>query len=268
MYVIGMTFVTQCILKNNMKIIQTKNVGYGGYLVLEDDLIGRFISNYGWWEIHLLEIYRHLIKPDDVILDAGANIGFHTLQFAVLGKRVYAYEPQPIIFNLLSANILLNGLTDKIEQYRFGLGDSPGKIKMQPLSMFDEKNGCHNYGGRGTTTDENGEDEIELVQFNKDVDVIKMDIQGSELAALRGMESVIDRCEPWFMIENYEEGDNDKKVLEFLINKGYVIYRPTQIVPKEDCIAFKPSLEKHKKIKELLEINQLEELKFKIITEI
>jgi len=247
-----------------MKIRQTNNTGYGSYLVLEDDLIGRFIGNHGFWEIHLVEIYKNLITPDDIILDAGANIGFHTIQFAVLGKKVYAYEPQRLIFNLLSANILLNGATDKIEQYRFGLADKNCKIRMQPLSDFDEDNGCHNYGARGLTTEENGDEEVELVAFDKDVDVIKMDVQGYEIHALKGMESVIDRCQPWFIIENYEEGDNDKKVLDFLISKGYVIYRPMEIVPNEDCIAFKPDLEKHKRIKEVLELKELDILKFKI----
>lgn len=251
-----------------MKLIQTKNVGFGSYLVLENDLIGRFIANHGFWEMHLIEIYKRLITPDDVILDAGANIGFHTIQFAVLGKKVYAYEPQKIIFNLLSTNILLNGVTDKVEQYRLGIGDKNCIIKMQPLSMFDESNGCHNYGGRGLTTKDDGEEEVELIKFDKQIDVVKIDIQGSELFALRGMETIIDDCEPWFMIENYREHDNDKIVLEFLLNKGYVIYRPTEILPPEDCIAFKPGLDKHKKIKDMLDSKDFDVIKFKVIDKI
>jgi hypothetical protein len=76
-----------------------------------------------------------------------------------------------------------------------------------------------------------------------------MDIQGSEIYALKGMESVIDRCEPWFLIENYQGQENDIKVLEFLNSKGYIIYRYE--LKNEDCIAFKP--EKHKRIKDILD---------------
>lgn len=246
-----------------MNLIQTNDVGFGTFLAIENDLIGRFVDRYGFWELHLFDIYRNVLTRDDVVLDAGANIGFHTVNLARFSKKVYAYEPQAIIFNLLSANILINGVTDKVEQFRLGLGDKACKMKMQPLSMFDEPNGYHNFGGRGLTSGEDGEEEIELICFDKDVDLIKIDVQGSEIYALKGMESVIDRCEPWFIIENYEN-ENDKKVLDFLINKGYVVYRPTTIAPNEDCIAFKPELEKHKKVQNILECEELKKFNFKI----
>jgi FkbM family methyltransferase len=245
-----------------MELIQTKDIGLGSFIVIKNDLIGEFIINHGFWELHLFEIYKNLIEPNDVILDAGANIGFHTVQFAKLAKKVYAYEPQPLIFNLLSTNILMSGTTEVVEQFRLGIGDKNCKIKMQPLNRFNESNGWNNFGGRGLTTEDDGEEEIELIQFDKDIDVIKMDIQGSEIYALKGMEKVLDRCSPWFMIENYEGVENDEKVIEFLISKGYVIYRPTNILPNEDCIAFKPSLDKHKKIEKELNSEKYKIFKF------
>ncbi len=158
----------------------------------------------------------------------------------------------------------MNGVSEVVEQYRLGLGDNPCKMKMQPLSMHDEKNGNHNFGGRGLTNGEDGEEEVELICFDKDVDIIKIDVQGSEIYSLKGMEAMIDRCEPWFMIENYKEKSNDETVLQFLINKGYIVYRPNAVVPNEDCIAFKPDLDKHKKVKEVLDSKELEILKFSI----
>jgi FkbM family methyltransferase len=243
-----------------MNLIQTQDKGFGSFIVVENDLIGRFINHYGFWEAHLWAIYSKLILPDDIILDAGANIGFHAVQFAKLGKKVYAYDPQPLVFNLLCANILFNEVTDKIEQYRLGLSDTPGTIKMQPLSQFDEKNGCHNFGGRGLTKEDDGEEVVELVTFDKDVDVIKIDIQGSEIYAFRGMEQMLDRCEPWIMFENYEGQENDELVLDFLLNKGYTVYR-SMIGNKEDCYAFK-NIDKHQKVKETLQ--NVTEYTFKI----
>lgn len=244
-----------------MNLLQTTDVGAGSFIVIENDLIGQFMLRHGFWEPHMLHIYSRCIQPTDVILDAGANIGFHTVQFARLGKKVYAYDPQPIIFNLLSTNILFNGVTDKVEQYRLGLSDKPGVIKMQPLNQFDEKNGMHNYGGRGLTMDSVGEEEVALITFDRYVDVIKIDIQGSELYAFKGMESIIDKCEPWIMFENYEDGENDQKALEFLLNKGYVVYRLMNNL-NEDCFAFKPDLEKHKIVKDTLE--SITQFKYKI----
>ena len=235
-----------------MNLIQTKDIGAGSFIIIENDLIGQFILRHGIWEGHLANIYSQLINETDVILDAGANIGFHTVQFARFGKKVYAYDPQPTIFNLLSANILFNGATDKVEQFRLGLSDKPGSIRMEPVNKFDQPNGMHNFGGRGLTNDETGEESVELVTFDKDVDVIKIDIQGSEIYAFKGMEQMIDRCQPWIMFENYEDGENDKKVLDFLLNKGYVIYRLMNNL-NEDCFAFKPELDNHKKVKIVLE---------------
>jgi len=235
-----------------MNLLQTKDVGAGSFIVIENDLIGQFILRHGIWEHHLLHIYSQLINETDVILDAGANIGFHTVQFARFGKKVYAYDPQPVVFNLLSTNILFNGVTDKVEQYRLGLSDKPGSIRMEPLNNFNQPNGMHNFGGRGLTSDGTGEESVELITFDKDVDVIKIDIQGSEIYAFKGMEQMIDRCEPWIMFENYEDGKNDKKVLDFLLNKGYVIYRLMNNL-NEDCFAFKPELDKHKNVKIVLE---------------
>jgi FkbM family methyltransferase len=235
-----------------MNLLQTKDIGAGSFIVIENDLIGQFILRHGIWEGHLANIYSQLINETDVILDAGANIGFHTVQFARFGKKVYAYDPQPTIFNLLSANILFNGATDKVEQFRLGLSDKPGSIRMEPVNKFDQPNGMHNFGGRGLTNDETGEESVELVTFDKDVDVIKIDIQGSEIYAFKGMEQMIDRCQPWIMFENYEDGENDKKVLDFLLNKGYVIYRLMNNL-NEDCFAFKPELDNHKKVKIVLE---------------
>lgn len=244
-----------------MNLLQTTDVGAGSFIVIENDLIGQFMLRHGVWEPHMIHIYSRLIQPTDTILDAGANIGFHTVQFARLGKKVYAYDPQPIIYNLLCTNILFNDVTDKVEQYRLGLSDKPGVIKMEAVSKFDEKNGMHNFGGRGLTTDNTGEEEVHLTTFDKDVDVIKIDIQGSEIYAFKGMESVIDRCEPWIMFENYEGQENDDEALEFLLSKGYVVYRLIHNL-NEDCFAFKPELEKHNRVKEVLD--SIGNLQFKI----
>jgi FkbM family methyltransferase len=246
-----------------MELIQTHDRGFGSFIIIENDLIGRFINHYGFWEHHLWNVYSKLISPDDIVLDAGANIGFHTVQFARLAKKVYAYEPQPLIYNLLCTNILFNGFTDKIEQYRLGLSNSNFKIKMKPLQEYIQPDGCYNYGGRGLVNDDNGkgEETVQLVVFDKEIDVIKIDIQDSEIYAFRGMEPIIDKCQPWIMFENYTWGENDKLVLDFLLNKGYTVYR-SLIGNKEDCYAFK-NIEKHQKVKEVL--NNIKEYNFEVI---
>ena len=90
--------------------IYFKETDYGTFCLLEKDLISSCINNYGYWEQHLYLFYSNFIKPDFVILDGGANLGFHTVQFGFLGSKVYSFEPQSYVYNQLCANILFNTL--------------------------------------------------------------------------------------------------------------------------------------------------------------
>ena len=85
----------------------------GNFCLIENDLISNYINNNGYWEPHLYSLYSKIIKPDSVVLDGGANIGFHTIQFAKLANKgkVYAFEPQPLIFNVLSISKFVSSIS-------------------------------------------------------------------------------------------------------------------------------------------------------------
>ena len=242
-------------------LIQTEDKGYGSFIVIKEDLIGDYISNAGFWEIPQYDIYTLILNDTDIVLDAGANIGFHTVNMAKSAKKVYAFEPQPFIYNILCSNILFNDITHKVEQFKLGLGNFEGVVKMRPLEDYKESNGMQNYGGRGIATgDEEGDEEIKIVTFDSldlYIDVVKMDIQNYELEALMGMKNTIKKCKPWIMIENYENVEKDKKVLQFLKDLNYQIYRPMEdnILPKEDCICFNKDNPKHKNKINLFDTN-------------
>ena len=83
------------------------------YVNLFDEFIGKSLRRYGEWAESELELLERYIKPGDVIVDIGANIGTHTVAFAQLvGPRglVIAFEPQARIFQLLCANVVANDL--------------------------------------------------------------------------------------------------------------------------------------------------------------
>jgi FkbM family methyltransferase len=163
--------------------IYFKETQFGHFCLIEKDLISNCISNYGYWEPHLYYFYSQFIKPNDTIIDGGANLGFHSIQFAKLANqgKVYCFEPQPLIFNVLSTNILINGATDIIKQYRLGLSDKEEDLKMSPLKdqIFSED--CINYGGRALTDSNEGEEEVQLTSIDnlnlsksklKDIDLV------------------------------------------------------------------------------------------------
>ena len=89
-------------------LFQTQDKGFGSFIVIQNDLIGNFINQNGFWENHLCHIYNNLIKETDIVVDAGANIGFHTVQFAKKAKKVARSE---IFINI---DLCLN-LSDNID---------------------------------------------------------------------------------------------------------------------------------------------------------
>lgn len=236
-----------------MNLVQTENKGLGSYIVIENDLIGQFILQHGFWEGHLYEIYSKLITSKDVVIDAGANIGFHTVQFAKLAKTVHAFEPQKVIYNILCSNVLFNDVSNNTFQYDFGLGDKEITLYMEPLSNRDEANGMHNFGGRGLDPNATSEQPVPLKVFDDlglDFSVLKMDIQGSEIFALKGMIKNLRKNKPWIMLENYPNQEDDQKVLDLLFAEGYELCRFMHNL-NEDCILYHPN--KHIKIRPLLE---------------
>jgi len=221
----------------------------GNFCLVEDDLISNCINESGFWEPHLYHFYKEFIKTDYTIIDGGANLGFHSIQFAKLANEgtVYCFEPQPLIFNVLSTNSLINGCSDIIKQFRLGLGDKVDQqLKMTPIKeqIFSEH--CVNYGGRGLTEGEEGEEDVQLTTIDSlgltKLDFMKLDVQGFELHTLKGGEVTIKANQPLMLIENYPDSEQDQKVINLVKEWGYEVYR-LQVSHNEDCIMVIP--EKH-----------------------
>ena len=225
-----------------------KESKYGQFCLIENDLISNCINSYGFWEEHLYYLYSQIIKEDFIVLDGGANLGFHTIQFAKLANKgkVHAFEPQNLIYNVLSSNILFNGLSDTVSQYKLGLSDIESvetftSMKNPGVTMGEY---CINWGGRGFTEKDGGEEAITTTidSFNlPKLDFIKLDIQGFEYKALIGGINTIKNNMPTIFIENYD-GRCEEKIkeqerapIDLLLELGYEGYR-LLIGNGDDCI--------------------------------
>ena len=85
-------------------------------------------------------------KPDEVLLDCGANVGMYTIWAAATRRvRVYAFEPESQNYALLNRNIVLNNLSGRVRAFCMGLSDQPG---LSVLHMADMRIGgsCHSVG--------------------------------------------------------------------------------------------------------------------------
>ncbi len=166
----------------------------------------------GTFEPLTVRCYERIVKPGDTVLDVGANIGAHTLRFAQLvGElgRVVAIEPTRFAFDKLLANAALNpALAPRIRPLQRMLvaeatqGVAPTVYSSWPLvesgPLHAEHRGrlMHTTGAGAATLDAT----IHELGLQR-IDLIKLDVDGNELAVLRGAAATLARDEPDIVIE-------------------------------------------------------------------
>jgi FkbM family methyltransferase len=239
---------------------------HGDFLINKIDYIGNHIKNNGSWEFHLYEFYSQILIKEDICVDAGANLGYHAIQFGKLSKKVHAFEPQPMVYNQLCTNILFNDLDNIIIPYRVGLGDKESIAQM--WSLENENLGdVYNWGGRGIehkdaayiSNEIREQDQIKIVPldlFNiEHCNLLKMDIQGYEWYALQGAKQFLSN-KPVILLENNPEiNELGRKVLFMLQDLGYEGFR-YHMESGEDMILVHPESNKYEI--SLKTINQLQ----------
>jgi FkbM family methyltransferase len=162
-----------------------------------DDKLSRAIYFSGF-EVPDIRALRRIVKRGDVVLDVGANIGYYSLLFAKWRAVVHAFEPFPDTARKLHRNLDLNP-TMTVSVWETALSDHVGEISMSVPDMTNC--GC-NYvtsaaGAIQATTLDAFVDAHDLRQ----IDFIKADVEGSEIAFLHGAVETIKRFRPKLMIE-------------------------------------------------------------------
>jgi FkbM family methyltransferase len=169
------------------------------------DLMQGYLYFFGVWEPGITELYHAALKPGDVVVDVGANVGAHTLLAAHLvgpGGRVHAVEASPFIHDRLRRNIVANGATN-IRSYNMAATETPG-----PVTVF--LHDASNLGGTTIVAEEAARlgalreavvegrplgtivPEAELLAAR----LIKIDVEGAEWLVLRGMAPLLPRLRP------------------------------------------------------------------------
>ncbi|WP_370206866.1 FkbM family methyltransferase [Pararhodobacter marinus] len=177
-------------------------------LTMQDDPIqgahrkGRFYEG-----ADLTRVIGH-VAPGGTVLDIGANVGNHTLYFAMFtgAARVIPVEPNPLALEPLVGNVLANrlqGLVD-LSYLGFGLGaeDSAG----WGMKEHDRNLGATRmFAGKGDLIVRRGDGVFPDLR----PDLVKIDVEGMEMEVLAGLEALIARARPVIMIEVREDRDDD-----------------------------------------------------------
>lgn len=184
---------------------------------------------YGLYEWNEMRFLQFILKPGDVFLDVGANVGVYSIlaakQVAPNGK-VIAIEPDKNNASRLKENFSLNQFSENMyEVHQVAVGAESGKC------LFD----CNDAIGRVTSHASSAIETpmITLDSLQLDIEyftVGKMDIEGYELLALQGAKHLLTLGRPYcWLIETNDEcaqyGTSRKMLYEFLATYGYKMYR-------------------------------------------
>jgi FkbM family methyltransferase len=197
-----------------------KTMILGRPFVVESKEWQQWASDY---EPHTTDYIRRNVKKGDIVLDIGAHVGYYTLLFAELvGPEgiVFAFEPNPDVMKVLEYNVKANGYDNIVLLVQKAVGASNEKAKLFVPEVTDAASlkpmtGVRRvYEVEQVCLDDYG---IMMAHF------VKMDIEGGELDALRGMSNLL-RHHPRLVIEFCPEilGHHDAEAMMNML-EGYTI---------------------------------------------
>lgn len=154
------------------------------------DFIQRTIYLTGVWDDGVGAAMRRNLKPGDLFVDVGANVGYFSLLAARRGARVIAFEPNPVCLTAFAHNLALNDF-EGVDLRPVGIADRRGQ---DVLYVESEEN-----LGAGTLKTVAGQpvaidlDTLDAQLAGMSPALIKFDIEGAELMAIRGAADVLAR---------------------------------------------------------------------------
>jgi FkbM family methyltransferase len=168
-------------------LVDTRDAAISAWIVLD-----------GLWETHVTQWLQQTLRPGQVFVDVGANIGYFTLlggQLVGPQGRVVAVEAHPGLAELLRRNVVMNGLYGYVTTWHRAAWSSTTTLQLHQRLNFS---GASSIGAIGQDAlDRLGDTEEmvavqavavdDLLEGLPPVDVLKMDIEGAELQAFTGL---------------------------------------------------------------------------------
>jgi FkbM family methyltransferase len=196
--------------------------------------VDEVIYETGTWEPEIIDLIKKYLPLGGTFVDIGANIGFHSLFAAsVTGARgrVLSFEPLPRLQQQLERSLKENGFTQVMIE-PVALGKASG---VATLSLVEENIGASSLQNVAGDRAVGGAVEVPVRTLDSyqdkldRLDLIKIDIEGSEFEALKGGEAILRMYQPVIILEFsphvYEKDYAGKSLAlyEYLTSLGYTI---------------------------------------------
>ena len=178
----------------------------------------------GTTEPMVQDLFAELLGPESVVWDVGANIGFYTLIAARLSKTVVAFEPLPVNIAAIRRNLDLNEMNN-VTLVEGAVSDHEGRAEL-------ELHGEQTWAKLDTSADTEFKRSnarvpsltVRLLTLDEQLNtlrapsLVKIDIEGAEVAALRGARRLLKDVRPIILCELH--GTNSP-VMDLLDDCGY-----------------------------------------------
>jgi predicted RNA methylase len=185
-----------------------------GWMLSSGPYIGKCFELYGEYSEGEVAVFRAVIKPGHSVIDVGANIGDLTVPMSLLAGaagRVYAVESHSDTFNVLCANLALNGITN-VRPINAFVADSEQTDTAGPW-------GAHGFVSQSWRPPFLAIDSLGL----ESCAFIKIDVDGKGLEVLRSAAATITRCRPVVYFEN-DVAETSAALLSHLMAQDYTLF--------------------------------------------
>ena len=192
---------------------------------MENDPIQRNHRRGQFYEARELGKLKDIFPAGGTFVDIGANVGNHGL-FAALflgAGRVIPFEPNPLAYRLLVQNVLVNGLEDVFDLSRLGVG-----VGAREEGGFAMEKRERNLGGAKMLP---GAGSLQVLPGDRLLEgeapaLIKIDVEGMEMAVLAGLDGVIRAHRPILLVE--VDNENETAFMAWAEALGYDVTETVQ----------------------------------------
>lgn len=157
------------------------------------DIISDHIAYLGYYEWELSTIIQKLSKESNLMVDAGANMGYFSLIFLANSNKgkVVSFEPNPTIYKLLITNLENNKFKERGTALEKALSFETGILNFNFGSDAEQSGWGHVNSESDKTVVAVKLDDI----FISDdiIDILKIDVEGFEYEVLRGAQNLLSR---------------------------------------------------------------------------
>lgn len=190
------------------------------------------VLTQNYWDTAALNIINKYLPDEAVILDIGANIGSHSVYWALEknAKKIYAYEPLESTYEILAKNIELNHLEDKVKTFNYGLFNLDTKASVSSFNVT-------NVGNTSFAPSSGGNFELrrlDSIKIPEKIDLIKIDVEGAEVEVLIGAMNTIRQNKPVIVIESF---NRKTEIDDIFVSLGY---RQVDTIRQGEDYIYKP----------------------------